>query len=82
MENTNEKLSINVEGYPRIFKDDLDSQLEKDVFDQILRKTSEQRQLNLRQLEASIVIKCMFDTLVGLIRKEDQPKPEPEKEKE
>jgi|TARA_R100000084_G_C4570808_1_gene109132 hypothetical protein len=78
METTNEKLSINVEGYPRIFKDDLDSQLEKDVFDQILRKTSEQRQLNLKQLEAGIIIRGLFDTLVGLIRKEEEPKTEEE----
>ncbi len=57
---TKEKPSIKVEGYPRIFKNDLYFEVEKNVFDQNFRKTSGKKQVNLKKIETNIVIKRMF----------------------
>ena len=72
MEETKEKkLSIKAEGVPRIFREDLDSQLKKDVFDEIIRYSAENRQLNLKVLENTILTKGLMDTLVGLERQDE-----------
>tara|TARA_R110002012_G_scaffold270733_1_gene455784 strand:- start:570 stop:812 length:243 start_codon:yes stop_codon:yes gene_type:complete len=73
-----EKLSIKMQEIPRIFRDDLDSQLEKDVFDEILKRDSEQRKLNLSLIQTNILIKGLSDTLIGLMHKTvETPEVEP-----
>ena len=67
-----DKLSIKIEGMPTIFKEDLDSKIEKDVFDEIIRRNSELGQLNMRMLQANILIKGLSDTLIGLMKKSDK----------
>ncbi len=67
-----DKLSIKIEGMPTIFKEDLDSKIEKDVFDEIIRRNSELGQLNMRMLQANILIKGLSDTLIGLMKKSDE----------
>mgnify|MGYP003660576889 FL=1 len=64
-----EKLSIKMQEAPRIFRDDLDSQLEREVFDEILKRDSEQRKLNLSLIQTNILIKGLSDTLIGLMHK-------------
>ncbi len=62
------KPSVMIEGSPRIFREDLTNQLQLDVFDELIRKTAEQRQLNIKTLEVNILLKGLSDTLVNLVR--------------
>jgi hypothetical protein len=61
-----DKLSLTIEGV-KIYKEDLDKSLSKDVFDTLVGLANEQRGLNMNLMRVQFAIAGFSNTLVGLM---------------
>ena len=67
-----ESPSVKMEGYPRMFREDMDTPMEMNIFNRILESNKEHAIYNLKALEAQIISKGLFETLAGFKTQKDK----------
>ncbi len=75
-----ESPSIKMEGYPRMFREDMETSMEMSIFNRILEANKEQSLYNLKALEAQIISKGLFETLAGFKTQKEEARLNKEKE--